>query len=78
MIVGVAIQKDGVTHSMMKPHRHHNLLQNAKGALKGGVQGFVDEDGKFYDRKEAEVYARECGQHTKKNIGGPLTSEDLW
>lgn len=40
-------------------------------------QGFVDEHGKFYTRKEALIEARSCGQ-VDKLIGGVLTSEDLW
>ena len=45
------------------------------------VQGFLDEDGKFLNRKEAFTLATESGQIRRRPGGydGPeLYSEDLW
>lgn len=45
----------------------------------GEDQGFLDDTGKYYTRKEAEVIARACNQiKGGEIIGGVLTSEDLW
>lgn len=44
-------------------------------------QGFVDEEGKFYDRKEAFIIAKENGQMLDPNdpwAPPTLLSEDLW
>ncbi len=40
--------------------------------------GFVDEDGKFYTRKEANKFAVENGQIPESQRGDSLLSEDLW
>lgn len=73
-IMGVAILKDNTIWSKYQC-RHYELFTPEN---KGGIQGFVDARGKFYTREEAEKFAREIGQMVGKNIGGPLTSEDLW
>jgi hypothetical protein len=42
-------------------------------------QGFLDESGRFLNRKQALVNAELNGQlKNDKIIGGVLTSEDLW
>lgn len=46
--------------------------------LNRGVQGFIDDAGRFLTRADAEAHARACGQLTSPIIGGVLTSEDLW
>ena len=41
-------------------------------------QGFVDEEGVFYTRDQAEEVVRMNGQLKRPFISGVLTSEDLW
>lgn len=71
--------------------RHHNIFQKAK--IDGinrldmirGEQGFIDENGKFYNREDAAKHALECKQVEtgKANVrhefnGKTLYSEDLY
>lgn len=42
------------------------------------TQGFVDELGNFYTRKEALAHVLECGQITELKWPPTLYSEDLW
>ena len=48
----------------------------AKDTFKNSIQGFVDENGVFYTRKEAGKHAYYCGQIDK--LVTCLTSEDLY
>lgn len=85
MIISSAI-KITETGRVYTGKRHHNIIQDNKGVnFKGKnredvVQGFVDQTGKFYNRKEAYEYVIKCGQLQKDTnlIGSVLTSEDLW
>jgi len=74
-LVESAIKVEGVVHT---GKRHHIILQSAPtfGEYKLGEQGFVDEDGKFWNRYQAARIAFHTGQTSviKKN----LTSEDMW
>jgi hypothetical protein len=89
MIVAAAIRRrsDGQVFSLPKPARHGDVMSmlgtietehGTKWALHDGEQGFVDEEGRFYNRKQARAHAFRCGQHTGELIGSILTSEDLW
>lgn len=49
------------------------------------IEGFIDNQGKFFDRQEAYVHARNCGQLSQSNIWYKeehseceLYSEDLY
>lgn len=73
--------------SMPEPYRHHHvrdlmMVNNVPVPINEGSErftyGFTTEDRKFLTREDAEKVARESGQLTKPNIGGPMTSEDLW
>lgn len=76
MLIKSAIAKGNAVYT---GRRHHDvILENIDVNLKNGIQGFVDENYKFYDREEAEIYARGCGQLHGELIGSILTSEDLW
>jgi hypothetical protein len=62
--------------------RHCDIIKFAqdfnwpKDYFKNSTQGFIDFNGKFYDRKKAAEIAFECGQiKEKKDI---LFSEDLY
>lgn len=57
--------------------RHCYIIsENINVSMKLGIQGFVDESGKFYTRQEAAVHAFECKQITNPKYY--LISEDLW
>ena len=97
MIVGVAFYNS--THkvliSMPRPSRHGDIF-SAFWEMNGRkdhnilncnwTQGFVDEHGKFYDRKEAARHVHEVGQELTEYAKAeyenrPLTilfSEDVW
>ena len=91
MITAAAIRRasDGQVFSLPKPARHSDVMRECGRievdgrkvcSLRGddNVQGFVDEAGTFYNRKQARAHAWRCGQHTGELIGSVLTSEDLW
>jgi len=77
MIVSSAIEKDGIIYT---GRRHHNILNeaNPKGSLRGGIQGFMLDDGRFVDRIEGAKIALECGQIEELQWPPNLYSEDLW
>jgi len=49
-----------------------------EGKDRGEIQGFLDDEGNFLDRKEAMIHARACGQVDKTTCPNDLFSEDLW
>ncbi len=59
--------------------RHPDILHKFEGIVSKSPkdQGFFTSKGRFVNREEAEVIAKECGQVTQL-IGGVLTSEDLY
>lgn len=59
--------------------RHPDILHKFEGIVSKSPkdQGFFTSKGRFVNREEAEVIAKECGQVIKL-IGGILTSEDLY
>jgi hypothetical protein len=75
MLINSAIK---VNDKIYTGRRHSHIIQSDYNVdFKQGIQGFVDENGKFYTRDEAKTYAFEIGQITK-TISEILTSEDLW
>lgn len=82
-ITGVALlREDGAMWSLPAPSRHFHLF--ALIAFQGTEaepceQGFSTSQGRFVDRKEAIVLAREAGQPIRKRDNPTqLYSEDLW
>ena len=79
MIVLAAIKKDGIVYI---GQRHSDILCNERrpfGFLKNGIQGFVDQEGKFYNRHDAAKHAFTCGQLPHdKTCPDIIVSEDLW
>lgn len=91
MIVAVAFEVPytaGLIVSKPRPARHADLLTalHALGVpavvAKACVQGFLTDDGRFLDRKDA---ARHVWAHKQKTLGPvdrvhgyELLSEDLW
>lgn len=74
-LVQAAIKVNGVVHT---GNRHHEILKQAPtfGDYKYGIQGFVDENGNFWNRHQAARIAYVAGQMNV--IKDNLTSEDLW
>lgn len=83
-----AIMRDGQIWTLPRPARHHNIIwamNDVDGKKEGqiipahGIQGFIDEQGKFLERPVAAIRAQQCGQLIKPLIAPPnLFSEDLW
>jgi hypothetical protein len=73
---------DGKVWAVPRPGRHDAALKLAfdqgYDTPLNEVQGFVDEEGNFYDRAAALEVVRSTGQLKRDLIGGILTSEDLW
>lgn len=71
-------------------HRHGDCLKiinelSPRWCHTKQIQGFIDHNGKFLDRKEAFIHAKECGQLSKStrwykfdNDQRELYSEDLY
>lgn len=82
MITLAAIKKDGVVYVGAPGQRHCDILCDTNhlfGYLKNGIQGFVDDKGKFYNRHDAACHAFECGQlPNDKKCPNIILSEDLW
>lgn len=87
-ITHVAIRLEGVVYSLPKPNRHHDVIRlmvetlgrdNVTG-ISGEAQGFLDESGRFLNRKQALVSAQLHNQirADRPIIGGQLYSENLW
>lgn len=73
MIIYAAIYQNNLIHL---GRRHHEIINNAKGELKGGIQGFYTSDSRFVTREEAAIIAYNNNQITEpKKL---LFSEDLW
>ena len=82
MITLAAIEKDGMVYVGAPGQRHCHILCDASrpfAFLKFGIQGFVDEAGKFYNRHDAARHAFACGQlPNDKKCPNIILSEDLW
>lgn len=86
-ITHVAIRFNGVIYSLPAPNRHHNVISHiveTTNALAVDAydedEGFLDEDGRYLNRKQALVNAMEHDQvKDVNNIRcGQLFSEDVW
>jgi hypothetical protein len=81
----VAIMYEGKLWSLPRPNRHHNIIRviaacNGVGIKGPNVQGFLTDQGRFVDRKEALQIALAAGQVLNPDDvrGARLYSEDLW
>jgi len=85
LIDKAAILIDGVIYSTERPGRHYTIIKqlieekNFKSPIKG-IQGFVTNNGRFLNRKEALELAVKNNQVELKNCINKfnLFSEDLW
>ena len=84
MITHVAIWRNDTIYALPKPNRHHNVFQLIDDtSYKMEIQGFLDDQGNFLDRKIAYIIAKTSGQlarpgDPKLYQGNELFSEDLW
>lgn len=79
-ITHVAIQYNGKVYSLPKPNRHHHVIRMIGGIHGPNMQGFLDNDGRFLDRKAALRVALAAGQvlDPVDIRANQLFSEDLW
>lgn len=56
----------------------HEAGEPAPGDREQEVQGFMAENGVFFNREDALHIVEMNGQLTKPLLGSTLTSEDLW
>lgn len=86
-ITHVAIRFQGHVYSLQPPHRHHDvirLIAEQTGIqyvdARGEDQGFLDESGRYLNRKQALVSARVNGQllADRPIWHSELYSENLW
>ena len=66
--------------SLPKPNRHHNIIHNDP---EHSIEGFLTEENRFIDRREAYLMAKHSGQLNRLKgdqyyQGNELFSEDLW
>jgi hypothetical protein len=89
----VKIQVEGLDHETIIPCRRHgdafqilkDLGYAPRTKYKEIAQGFIDNSGKFYNRKDALIQANTCGQLSKSTLwykkdhyDFELYSEDLY
>ena len=83
-ITHVACKTELGIFSLPSPNRHHNIFHNLLPLYEGWiVEGFLGQDGNFYNREEGMKLAQESGQLNRlegdQYYQGPnLYSEDLW
>lgn len=79
-ITHVAIKYDDHIFSLPKPNRHHHVIRMIGGIPGPNIQGFLDDEGRFLDRKEALQVALAAGQvlNPADIRANQLFSEDLW
>lgn len=84
-IIGVALleQSTGRIFSRLAPYRHHHIIncdiKHVDHVGAGFIQGFIDQDYKFLNRREAFKRALLTFQIRTNRYGMMvLTSEDLW
>ncbi len=78
----VAVYYNEKVYSLPAPNRHHDVIRTIPGGVAGpDIQGFLDDQGAFYNRRDAYLLASFNGQ-LKRGPGGyqgdRLYSEDLW
>jgi hypothetical protein len=82
-ITHVALKDNNKIYSLPAPNRHHDVIGMIGGTHGQEVQGFLDANGVFLNRKQAFLVAQATGQLNRRegpgHYQGPeLFSEDLW
>ncbi len=90
MITHVAIRFEGVVYSLPAPNRHHDVIRKIveetgvkfvyKNPDTDDAQGFLDDTGRFLNRKQALIHAivNDQVKDLNKVRLDMLFSEDLW
>lgn len=87
MLVAVALRFQGKIYSLPKPNRHHHIVElilKETGVASVDTdledEGFLDENKRFYNRKQGLYHARKNNQikDESKVRCNLLTSEDIW
>jgi len=83
LITAVAIRYRGVTHAMVRPARHGDILNRVHmpGYETDATFGFMDADLGFLDRYDAWDIADVLGQilpDSYPQVHGVLYSENVW
>lgn len=82
----VAIRFRGTVYSLPAPNRHHHVIAEILRQcpdvdhVYGDEQGFLDESGRFLNRRQALASAEMCGQLRPGVVirAERLFSEDVW
>jgi hypothetical protein len=84
-VVAAAVQAHGMTFSLPRPARHHDVLHlmHSLGLPDGPSwvtgQGFLLSSGRWVNRRDAWLVAVAAGQLLERDRNGPeLFSEDVW
>lgn len=82
MISAAAIKlHSGLVLTLHRPHRHSDIRLGAESlgiSLYGAVDGFIDVDGHFHNRKMAMKLARAAKEVPESLRGDELYTEMLW
>jgi hypothetical protein len=85
VITHVAIRHRGTLYALPAPNRHHHVRdliveQTGEGIDGNDEQGFLDDQNRFLDRRQALRHALACDQIKPGTQirAGQLFSEDVW
>lgn len=82
MIVAAAIRRKGKNYALPAPARHADIMRRWDVGRDGDhVQGFIDSEHGFVDRRDAALIANREGQRLDTDhhqIAHVLFSEDVW
>lgn len=68
----------GARHAQIKDEFNSMRIRQGMRPVASSVEGFVTDQGRFLDRKEAMKLARENHQLKRQTDRVELNSEDLW
>lgn len=84
-IVAAAIKYKGVLYALAPPNRHHHIIWyivevTGEDSIEENLQGFINNHGRFLNRKSAKLVAERAGQilDNEAPILSELFSENLW
>jgi hypothetical protein len=72
---------ESIIVSTPKPGRHYDVIKHLSTIgydCRGVESGFITSEGRFVDRKEGRDIAVGAGQCSSCDVGGELTTQDLW
>lgn len=82
-IIGVALEHEGVMHSLPRPARHHDIIQILyqvhKETIVADTEGFMTSTGRYVLREEALSIAKNANQLLPSHEHPTeLFSESVW